>query len=230
MRHFGKRHYPLKAKRYYQKSRIISFLFRFTAAILASFIPIILLDAKIRPIVNNSASAVINAQITRIINSTVIDTLSNAGSEYSDFVRISYDTNGNIISLTLDNVKTNLLKSVVSSNINDAASNSDVRIMRIPWGTLTDIGLLSGRGKTIKLKITQFGYALVDIRSEFTSAGINQTHHCIYLDVTVKVHGYIAITHISTQVKTSLLIAETIIIGNVPDSYFNLQESEWQGE
>lgn len=226
MRHFNKRHNPIIAKRYYQKSRIISFLFRFTAAIIAGLIPIVLIDAKIRPIVKNSAAAVINAQITRIINSTVINTLSKTGSEYSEIVRISYDSNGNIQSLTLDNVKTNLLKSVVANDINDVASSSEVRVMHIPWGTLTDIGMLSGRGKTIKLKITQFGYALVDIRSEFTAAGINQTHHCIYLDITVKVHGYIAITHISTQVKTSLLIAETIIIGSVPDSYFNLQRSE----
>lgn len=222
---FGRNH-PLKAKRYYRKSRLITFIFRFTATLIASAIPLLLLDAKIRPIVRNSASAVINAQITRIINNTVIDTLAGAGTEYADIVDISYGPDGSITHLSLNNVNTNTLKSVVSNSVNEAVGKGGIRTMNIPWGTLTDITFLSGRGRTVKIKITEYGYALADIRSEFMSAGINQTRHSIILDVTVKTHGYIAMTHISTQVKTSLIIAETVIIGSVPDSYFNFQKQD----
>lgn len=220
----GKNH-PLKAKRYYQKSRLITFLFRFTATLIACLIPLLLIDAKIRPIVKTSASAVMNAGITRIINNTVIDTLSATGTEYSEIVDISYAPDGSITHLTLNNVNANILKSIVANSINETVAEDGIRIMNIPWGTLTGREILSGRGRSIQLKITEFSYALVDIRSEFSSAGINQTRHSIILDVTVKAHGYIAITHISTQVKTSLIIAETIIIGSVPDTYFNYQKS-----
>lgn len=216
---------PIKARHYYQKSRLKTFLFRFIAVILSLLIFILLIDARVRPIVKNSAASVINVGITQIINKTVIDTLYDISPEYSDIVEVVYGPDGNITHLSLNNAKVNMLKSIISKSITDAVSKDEVRLMRIPWGTLTGMALLSGRGRFINLKITEFSYALIDIRSEFSAAGINQTRHSIILDITIKAHGYVAVTHISTQVKTSLIVAETIIIGDVPNSYFNFQPS-----
>lgn len=200
-------------------------MFRLTAVILSLLIIILLIDARIRPIVKNSAASVINVGITQIINKTVIDTLYNINPEYSDIVEVVFGPDGNITYLSLNNAKANMLKSTISKSITDAVSKNEARLMRIPWGTLTGSAILSGRGRFINLRITEFSYALIDIRSEFSAAGINQTRHSIILDITIKAHGYVAITHITTQVQTSLIVAETIIIGEVPNSYFNFQQS-----
>lgn len=200
-------------------------MFRLTAVILSLLIIILLIDARIRPIVKNSAASVINVGITQIINKTVIDTLYNINPEYSDIVELVFGPDGNITYLSLNNAKANMLKSTISKSITDAVSKNEARLMRIPWGTLTGSAILSGRGRFINLRITEFSYALIDIRSEFSAAGINQTRHSIILDITIKAHGYVAITHITTQVQTSLIVAETIIIGEVPNSYFNFQQS-----
>lgn len=200
-------------------------MFRLTSVILSLLIIILLIDARIRPIVKNSAASVINVGITQIINKTVIDTLYNINPEYSDIVEVVFGPDGNITYLSLNNAKANMLKSTISKSITDAVSKNEARLMRIPWGTLTGSAILSGRGRFINLRITEFSYALIDIRSEFSAAGINQTRHSIILDITIKAHGYVAITHITTQVQTSLIVAETIIIGEVPNSYFNFQQS-----
>lgn len=200
-------------------------MFRLTAVVLSLLIIILLIDARIRPIVKNSAASVINVGITQIINKTVIDTLYNINPEYSDIVELVFGPDGNITYLSLNNAKANMLKSTISKSITDAVSKNEARLMRIPWGTLTGSAILSGRGRFINLRITEFSYALIDIRSEFSAAGINQTRHSIILDITIKAHGYVAITHITTQVQTSLIVAETIIIGEVPNSYFNFQQS-----
>ena len=200
-------------------------MFRLTAVILSLLIIMLLIDARIRPIVKNSAASVINVGITQIINKTVIDTLYNINPEYSDIVELVFGPDGNITYLSLNNAKANMLKSTISKSITDAVSKDEARLMRVPWGTLTGLAILSGRGRFINLRITEFSYALIDIRSEFSAAGINQTRHSIILDITIKAHGYVAITHITTQVQTSLIVAETIIIGEVPNSYFNFQQS-----
>lgn len=200
-------------------------MFRLTAVILSLLIIMLLIDARIRPIVKNSAASVINVGITQIINKTVIDTLYNINPEYSDIVEVVFGPDGNITYLSLNNAKANMLKSTISKSITDAVSKDEARLMRVPWGTLTGSAILSGRGRFINLRITEFSYALIDIRSEFSAAGINQTRHSIILDITIKAHGYVAITHITTQVQTSLIVAETIIIGEVPNSYFNFQQS-----
>lgn len=216
---------PIKARRYYQKSRLKTFLFRAAAVFMSFLILLLLIDARIRPIVKNSAASVINVGITQIINKTVINTLYDISPEYSDIVEVVYGPDGNITYLSLNNTKANMLKSVISKSITEAISKDEARLMRIPWGTLTGIALLSGRGRFINIKITEFSYALIDIRSEFSAAGINQTRHSIILDITIKAHGYVAITHVSTQVQTSLIVAETIIIGDVPNSYFNFNQA-----
>lgn len=97
--------------------------------------------------------------------------------------------------------------------------------MRVPWSTLNGFEFLQGFGKGLRLDITQYGYVLTNIRSEFTSAGINQTRHSLILDVTVKVQGYISFLCVSSEVKNSMIVAETVIVGTVPDAYFNRTES-----
>jgi sporulation protein YunB len=60
-------------------------------------------------------------------------------------------------------------------------------------------------------------------RSDFKSAGINQTRHIIYLDVTINLQVVIPLARNSISTKSSIPIAESIIIGKVPGTYANLE-------
>lgn len=61
-----------------------------------------------------------------------------------------------------------------------------------------------------------------NIKSEFSDAGINQTLHRIYIEVSCHVGILTAYKNTDEEINTQVLLAEAVIVGNIPDSYYNL--------
>ena len=91
--------------------------------------------------------------------------------------------------------------------------------LSIPIGTLTGSSLLAGRGPTVKVKMQSVGSTTASFRNTFSSAGINQTRHQILLDVTVSVSILLPGFRTSTKVSNEISVAETVIVGSVPENY-----------
>ena len=53
--------------------------------------------------------------------------------------------------------------------------------------------------------------------------GINQTIHRLYLDVVCDVSILNAYGTLETKILNQVLFAENIIIGEIPDTYYNLE-------
>ena len=66
------------------------------------------------------------------------------------------------------------------------------------------------------------GTVSVDFKTSFESAGINQTRHRIYLEAKTQVKVVIPLTTSTKEVKAQIPICETIIVGEVPESYINV--------
>ena len=58
------------------------------------------------------------------------------------------------------------------------------------------------------------------VNSEFVSKGINQTIHKINLDLNCKVSILTPIETISETIEATVLLAETVIVGEVPENYY----------
>ncbi len=89
----------------------------------------------------------------------------------------------------------------------------------IPLGTLSGIEFLSGRGPRVKLKMLPSSYVESALVNKFDTAGINQTQHQIMIEFTVTMTAILAPYSTTVDVVTNVCIAETIIIGTVPDTY-----------
>jgi len=63
----------------------------------------------------------------------------------------------------------------------------------------------------------------VEFNNSVVTAGINQTKHQINLEVIVDIDVLIPWDTVSTQVVTEVLIADTVIVGQVPDTFFDMQ-------
>ena len=63
----------------------------------------------------------------------------------------------------------------------------------------------------------------MEFNNSVVTAGINQTKHQINLEVMVDIDILIPWATESARVTTEVLIADTIIVGQVPETYFNLQ-------
>lgn len=67
------------------------------------------------------------------------------------------------------------------------------------------------------------GTVETDLRTEFVEAGINQTLHRIYLELNCKVNILTPFETIEEEVINQVLLVEGVIIGDIPDTYYNLE-------
>ena len=78
-------------------------------------------------------------------------------------------------------------------------------------------------GPDIKIKIMTDGNVITDLKSEFKEAGINQTLHRVYLEVVCNVTILTPYETITETITNQVLLIEGVIVGNIPDAYYNLQ-------
>ena len=100
--------------------------------------------------------------------------------------------------------------------IQDKIATMDKQEVKIPLGTFSGTEILNGHGPKVSVKVSMSGGVATDFKSEFVAAGINQTKHRLYLDVVTDALALIPGYPVDTTVSTSFLIAETIIVGDVP--------------
>lgn len=74
----------------------------------------------------------------------------------------------------------------------------------------------------MKIRISSIGNVETDLRSEFISQGINQTLHRVYLQVKCQVSILTPFDNIERDITNQVLLAESVIVGNIPSTYYNL--------
>lgn len=82
---------------------------------------------------------------------------------------------------------------------------------------------MAGRGPGVKITISSIGDVETDLRSEFTVQGINQTLHRVYLQVKCNVNILTPFDNIEREITNQVLLVENVIVGNIPNSYYNLE-------
>jgi len=153
----------------------------------------------------------------KIINQAVADYLSENNYQYSDFSAVIYDEQGRAVSIEALTYNINKVQSDLVLKISDEFSESKNIKTKIPVGSLTDSYLLAGKGFSVPLNICPAGNVDVKLKSDFTSAGINQTCHRISAVVNVEINSSIPLYSFSLSAEFEFLIAENVIVGGVPD-------------
>lgn len=169
--------------------------------------------------VRNATSDLINDAIDRQIEQENI--------KYDRIVYFEKDLNGRITALKTNMSEVNRLKTDILNLINDEILALDSSDLGIPLGSLLLPELMSGRGLEIPVRILSIRNSDASFSSDFREAGINQTlqqlNMEVCVDVTTLVLGQTAVFTVSSQV----VVAETIIVGQVPDTY--LQTGGYNG-
>ena len=175
-----------------------------------------------RPIINEVASSRAKSVAVRVIANVVNDIMANSDIKYSDLVSFQKNGENNVAAVTSNVVEINRLKSTIAMEVEKKVSDIDLMTTKIPLGNLLNQSMFSGLGPKIKIKMVPVANAGIDVKNEFTSAGINQTKHEIYLEISMTISVLLPISSKSTSVKTQIPIAETIIVGGVPGTYTNV--------
>lgn len=159
---------------------------------------------------------------TDVVTNAIDEQLSSGDSEFINVIR---DSDNNISSIETNTVAVNKLQNSIKSAINNSLSEVEDKKLSVPLGTLSGITLLSGRGPSLSLKLHQIGAVDTKIKSEFLSAGINQTKHRMSVVVTVEMSAILPLHSTDIKINQEYLVSETIIVGKVPAMYLQQQKS-----
>ncbi len=161
--------------------------------------------------VKNSTSDLINDAIDRQIETGNI--------QYDRIVYFEKDLEGRITALKTNMSEVNRLKTDILNRINDEILALDTSDLSIPIGSLVLPELFSGKGFGIPVQILSIRNSDAAFFSHFSEAGINQTLQQLTMEVSVDVSVLVLGQTDSFTVASQVVVAETIIVGQVPDTY-----------
>lgn len=173
----------------------------------------------LRPVVETVAVSQATNFISVTVTEVVEQCMQEQGLGYDDLMEIHQAQEGGITTVTGQTAAINQLKSQIVYTLVDRLENLDAGQLGVPLGNLTGWMLFSGLGPKLRISIDSVGDVVAEVRNQFDSAGINQTHHQVLMDLSVTVHLFIPGEITSVTVDTTVCLAETILIGTVPNSY-----------
>ncbi len=158
----------------------------------------------------------IKGTLTKEINKKLTDELTNFKLKYSEISDIIYANDGQITSIKINAAEMNIIANRLSEIIYNSIKTS-THEFGIPLGNALGSRLFSGKGPKLNTDIIPIGSVEYDIRSELSDAGINQTLHRIYIYFNAEINCLAPFYETKINIKTSIIIAETLIVGKVPE-------------
>ena len=161
--------------------------------------------------------------VTVQTNNAIAALMAEGDFQNGDFVSFEKNASGEVTAIHSNMAKINLLSTRILDRVVGATENRTLTVY-IPAGNLTGVSLLMGRGPSVPVRIIMLTSSRVELGDSVITAGINQTKHQICLNVIVDVDILIPWGTESTQVVTEVMIADTLVVGKVPDTYLNVQK------
>ena len=178
-----------------------------------------LTESALRPVLAAAARYQVRSQVTAAVEQWAAQDLQERGVDYSDFVTITRNEAGEITALSADMAQLNLLRAELSAHLLERLEDSQLELT-IPVGSLLPLEPTWARGPELHLRALALGTASAEFESEFTSAGINQTRHRLWLRLSVPVTVLLPGGGEELTVDSRLCVAETVIVGQVPQTWF----------
>lgn len=188
----------------------------------------VVVDAALRPILEQVAAQQVHLAVVRLINEAVYDQLGN-GVAYQQLINVSTDADGRVTLMQPDTVKITRLVTSIARDLEEKLGNLSREDIKVPLGMLTGNSLLADKGPNLTLALLPLGSVSVNIHDEFSAAGINQTRHSIMLDIVVDMGILLPFQSTFTQITDTLPIVESVIVGPIPETYLNMEAGDfWQ--
>lgn len=173
----------------------------------------------LKTILGDLAVTRVSNSVNRLVTEAVNDAINNGEIQYDDLITFQKDANGRITAFQSNMASFNRLQADITGDILQRMSGVSDTELAIPLGTLTGSALLAGRGPRFKVKMQTVGSCSAHFENAFDHAGINQTTHSILLYVDVSVTILLPGFSTYTKVSNAFSVAETVIVGDVPDTY-----------
>lgn len=202
-----------KQKRKRKKLKVFVIILLIVLTIICYF------DFYVNPQIINANTAQIKSVTTHILTSGVRESLKN--NEYDDLMTIEKDNNDKINLIKVNSKNVNQLNTSIINATQQKLDNEQNMKIDVPLGTFTGLPILNGHGPNIEVKIQSIGSINTKFISQFSSVGINQSCHKIYINITATVCVLMPLYTQNINVTSQVLVAECIIVGEIPNVYLN---------
>ncbi len=209
--------YEYKKKKVSTKKKLIIV---FTIILLIIISILLYLHYVVNPIIIDASEAKVRSLTQSAVESAVYDVIKDEYL-YSDLIEIIKDSNNDIQMISANAYKINLLSKEILNSAQNNLTTLGEQGIEIGIGTFTGITLFTDKGPKVSIKLSPIGTIYTRFHSEFTSAGINQTNHSIYLYVQTDVSLILPTDTKVISTTTEVLLTESIIQGKIPDTYLN---------
>ena len=190
---------------------------RAALAVLLAAVSVLVLLTRLHyaPVLAQLAALQLDNQASAAINDAVQDTLTAE--------------EGNVTAVRSNVAGLNRFRTALTARIDEKLVDLSVEELGIPVGSVVLPELFSGMGPRLVVRVLAVRTSDAAFRNRFSTVGINQTLHQIFIDIHVTV-TILSLT--GTQeivVDATVLAAETVIVGNVPSTYIGLGGPEEEG-
>lgn len=214
-------------KKYSAYARRRRFFRRLLLALLLMILLFLLADRNFRPLVFSLAEARSAAMASQVLSGALAEALED-GVGYDDLMNVRMDEKGQVALLSANTMRMNQLAEKAGAAALRRLNNMSSERVTVPLGAVLGVTLFAGSGPGIPVSIVPIGSISTDFATEFEACGINQTRHKVFLQVTASIRIVIPTGAKTTQVSANMLVAESIIVGAVPEGFvgYDLTEQE----
>ena len=177
------------------------------------------LRARLWPVVESLAQTQVTNTASDLINDAILEQILEGQIQYDRIVYFEKDLNGRITALKTNMAEVNRLMTETLNIINDQIMAQDTEQLGVSLGSLILPEFFSGKGPQIPVRILAIRNSDAGFHSDFTEAGINQTLQQLSMDVIVDVTILVLGQTRTFTVSSQMVVAETIIVGDVPATY-----------
>ena len=178
-----------------------------------------LIFTKLQPSFIEYAKVYSNNIANEVVNSAVDDVFVK--EEYQSLAKIMENSSENIKAIETDTAKINRLKSAIIQSMQKNIDSHKSDTVYVPLGSCSNLYFLAGLGPKVPIRIYPVSIVNADFKESFDSVGLNQVKHKLYLDVSMKMSFVGMMFAQADTVETSVLLNETIIVGDTPTYYGN---------
>ncbi|WP_352419887.1 sporulation protein YunB [Proteiniborus sp.] len=180
-------------------------------------------DKNIKPTVLAISEVQARKIATQAINEAVKNKIKD-DIKYKDLIFVNFDREGKVTMMQANTIMMNSIASDVALEVQENIRNVATKQVKIPIGNALNSQLF--KGPNINITIVPQGTVTVDFTTEFIESGINQTIHKVYLVIITDVRVIVPLASEVIRIVTNIPVAETIIVGEVPESYIFIPEEE----
>ncbi len=206
--------YRYKRKRVPKKAKILIIVGAVLAAVIVA---VVFFQKNVTKILYRLSEASVQSMTVISVNEAVSETLERI--DYDSLITVTHGSDGAVTGISANAQNVNLLaRTTATLSMANLSARSENGI-KVPVGAFTGIEFLAGFGPKVTFKIISVSRVSCEFESAFSSAGVNQTRHSVYMDVEATVTVVMPSGSKEISSVTEVLVAESVIVGEVPDVF-----------